>query len=168
MLALLARGHMFIMTRRTRVNWHSFSWIYLLFRAFCSAIVCLQQFSPSSPHDALKHYFTFLKTDLFSYNWGFQNENFHKTGLPIHNNFFSITSNHPHPLLVGTCDSNSRLVMDEDDNGKVRLERVKPSRCIKASSYIPENRLNFSTTKGSRTKNSMKLVYQYMVIFFNF
>ena len=44
----------------------------------------------------------------------------------------------------------------------------KPSRCIKASFYIPENRLNFPTTKGFRMDISMKLVYQYMVIFFNF
>ena len=44
----------------------------------------------------------------------------------------------------------------------------KSSRCIKASFYIPENRLNFPTTKGFRTKMSMKLVYQYMAIFFAF
>ena len=38
---------------------------------------------------------------------------------------FSPTSNHLHPLEVENCDSNSRLVVDEDDNGKLRLERVK-------------------------------------------
>ena len=40
--------------------------------------------------------------------------------------FFSFltTSNHLHPLQVENCDSNSRLVVDEDDNGKFRLERV--------------------------------------------
>ena len=38
---------------------------------------------------------------------------------------FSPTSNHLHPLQVENCDSNSRLVVDEDDNGKLRLERVK-------------------------------------------
>ena len=37
---------------------------------------------------------------------------------------FSLTSNHFHPLQVENCDSNSRLVVDEDDNGKLRLERV--------------------------------------------
>ena len=37
---------------------------------------------------------------------------------------FPPTSNHLHPLQVENCDSNSRLVVDEDDNGKVRLERV--------------------------------------------
>ena len=40
--------------------------------------------------------------------------------------FFNLspTSNHLHPLQVENCDSNSRLVVDEDDNGKFRLERV--------------------------------------------
>ena len=39
--------------------------------------------------------------------------------------FFSSspTSNHFHPLQVENCDSNSRLVVDEDDNFKFRLER---------------------------------------------
>ena len=46
------------------------------------------------------------------------------------------------------------------------VQPFKPSRSIKASFYIPENRLNFSTTKGFRM--TMKLVYQYMAIFFNF
>ena len=38
---------------------------------------------------------------------------------------FSPTANHLHPLQVEN-DSNSRLVVDEDDNGKFRLERVNP------------------------------------------
>ena len=38
---------------------------------------------------------------------------------------FSPTSSRLHPLQVENCDSNSRLVVDEDDNGKVRFERVK-------------------------------------------
>ena len=38
-------------------------------------------------------------------------------------NFYT-TSNHFHPLQVENCDSNSRLVVDEDDNGKFRTERV--------------------------------------------
>ena len=37
---------------------------------------------------------------------------------------FSPTSNHLHPLQAKNCDGNSRLVVDEDDNGKLRLERV--------------------------------------------
>ena len=38
----------------------------------------------------------------------------------------------------------------------------------KASFYIPENILNFPTTNGFRMKISMKLVYEYMAIFFTF
>ena len=37
---------------------------------------------------------------------------------------FSPTLNHLHPLQVENCDSYSRLVVDEDDNGKFKLERV--------------------------------------------
>ena len=38
---------------------------------------------------------------------------------------FAPISNQLHPLQVENCDSNSRLVVDEDDNGKFRIERVK-------------------------------------------
>ena len=38
---------------------------------------------------------------------------------------FSPTSNHLHPLQAENCDSNSRLVVDEDDNGKSGLKRLK-------------------------------------------
>ena len=37
---------------------------------------------------------------------------------------FQTTSNHLHPPQDENCDSNSRLVVDEDDNGKFRFERV--------------------------------------------
>ena len=38
---------------------------------------------------------------------------------------FSPISIHLHPLQADKSDSNSRLVVDEDGNGKLRLERVK-------------------------------------------
>ena len=38
---------------------------------------------------------------------------------------FSPSSNYLHRLQVENCDSNSRLVVDEDDNGKFRTEKVK-------------------------------------------
>ena len=38
---------------------------------------------------------------------------------------FSPTSNYLYLLQVENCDSNSRLVVDEDDNDKFRPERVK-------------------------------------------
>ena len=37
---------------------------------------------------------------------------------------FPATSSHLHPLQVENCDSNSRPVVDEDDNGKFRPETV--------------------------------------------
>ena len=33
--------------------------------------------------------------------------------------------NHLYPLQAENCYSNSRLVVDEDDNGKFRVERVE-------------------------------------------
>ena len=41
---------------------------------------------------------------------------------------FSTTSNHLHPLRVKNCDSNLWLVVDGDDNGKYRLEKVKDDK----------------------------------------
>ena len=40
--------------------------------------------------------------------------------------FFHLSpaASHFHPLQVGNCDSNSRLVVDENDSGELRLERV--------------------------------------------
>ena len=38
---------------------------------------------------------------------------------------FSLTSSHLHPLQVKNCESNPRLVVDEDNNSKFRIERVK-------------------------------------------
>ena len=42
--------------------------------------------------------------------------------------FFSPASSPLYPLQVENCGSNSRLVVDEDDNGKSRLERVNHFR----------------------------------------
>ena len=62
-------------------------------------LVCL---NPLTPHDALKHHFTSLKTDLIFLQLGILEYIFHETVLPIHGNFrhFSPTSNHLHPLQV--------------------------------------------------------------------
>ena len=43
--------------------------------------------NPFSPHDALKHHFTSLKTDLIFLQQGDLERNFHETNLPIHGNF---------------------------------------------------------------------------------
>ena len=39
--------------------------------------------------------------------------------------YLPLTSSHFHSLQVMNCDSNSRLVVDEGENGKIRLVRVK-------------------------------------------
>ena len=49
---------------------------------------------------------------------------------------FFTTSNHLHPLQVKNCDSNSRLVVDEDYNGKFRLERVKSYKTVANYSHL--------------------------------
>ena len=87
----------------------------------------LHLFNPFSPHDALKHHFTSLYTDLIFLQLEVFDENILETVLPIHSSslYFSPTSSHLYPLQVENCDSNSRLVVDEDDNGKFRLKRVK-------------------------------------------
>ena len=82
--------------------------------------------NPLSPHDALKHHFTSLKTDLIFLQLGVLEYIFRETVLPIHSNFrhFSPTSNHLHSLQVENCGSNSRLVVNEDDYGKFSIERI--------------------------------------------
>ena len=89
-------------------------------------IWCWANINPLSPHDALKHHFTYLKTDFILLKPKVSERKFNETGLSIHDIFlnFETTSDHIHPLQVDHCDSNSRLVVDEYDNGKLRLERV--------------------------------------------
>ena len=51
---------------------------------------------------------------------------------------FQTTPNHLHPLQVENCDSNSRLVLDEDDNRKFRLQRVnrEPKDASQRTRYV--------------------------------
>ena len=51
------------------------------------AHILLLFFNPLNPHDALKLYFTSLKTDLIFLQPRVLEQNFHETGLPIHGNF---------------------------------------------------------------------------------
>ena len=39
--------------------------------------------------------------------------------------YLSPTPSQLHPLQAENCDSNSRLLVDVDDNGKFRFEKVK-------------------------------------------
>ena len=81
-------------------------------------------FNPLRPHDALKHHFTSLKTNLiFLQQKGFKTKISMKLvyqSMAICFTFPPISS-HLYPLQVENCDSNSRLVVDEDDNGKFRF-----------------------------------------------
>ena len=83
-------------------------------------------FNHLSLYDALKHHFTSLKTIYFPTTKGFRRIISMKQLYQYMAIFFnfSATSSHLYPLQVKNCDSNSRLVVDKDDNGKVRLERV--------------------------------------------
>ena len=75
--------------------------------------------NPFNPHDASKHHFASLKHDLIT-------KKFHGTVLVITIKNFHLTPalRHLRPLQVENCDSNSRLVADEDDNSKFGLERI--------------------------------------------
>ena len=64
---------------------------------------------------------------------------------------FLTTSSHLHPLQVENCDSNSRFVVDEDDYGKVRLERVKVLTFIVFNENLVLNR--FYTYRQSVCSN---------------
>ena len=65
---------------------------------------------------------------------------------------FSLTQNHLHPLQVENCDSNSRLVVDEDDNGKFRPERVKQLNAESYTSYV--------SLRVSQSKYIQRQIYQ--------
>ena len=85
-------------------------------------------FNPLSPHVASKHHFTPLKTDLIFLQLGVLEA---KISLKLVYQYLAIffifppALNHLHPLQVENCDSNSQLVVDEDDCDKFRLDRVK-------------------------------------------
>ena len=67
---------------------------------------------------------------------------------------FSPTSNHLYPLQVENCDSNSRLVVDEDDNGKFRPERVKVQYFVLVSiAYMPAHNKHTHIKENLPKKN---------------
>ena len=63
---------------------------------------------------------------------------------------FQNTSNHLHPLQVENCDSNSRLVVDEDDNGKFRPERVTRARNTDSKLLKPSETGHLSINEMSK------------------
>ena len=64
---------------------------------------------------------------------------------------FPPTSRHLHPLQVENCDSNSRLVVDEDDNGKFRLERVKHTFTSQQLQFKELNETDYKLVMGEIT-----------------
>ena len=74
----------------------------------------------SNHHDASKHNFASLKNDLIAYAWSFQKDNFNGTVSIITIYFFIC-----HPLQEIFINYKSRPVVDEDYNGKFRVETVK-------------------------------------------
>ena len=119
--------------------------------------------NPLSPHDALKHHLTSLKTDLifvqprvlewiFLWNW-FTNTIFFN---------FSPTSNHLHPLQVENCDSNSLLVVNEDDNDKFRLQRVNGQKIAAVTIYLIH--LFRSLVKMNHVAQSVATVYRQLIL----
>ena len=83
-------------------------------------------FNPLSPHDASKHHLASLKKRPNFLQLVVLVRQFSGKCLKNNTNFFHLspTVSHFHSLQVENCDSNSRLEVDEDDNGKLRLERV--------------------------------------------
>ena len=83
-------------------------------------------FNPLGPRDALKNHFTSLKTYLIldlttkGLRWPIPMKLFYEYMVIFFN--LPLTSSHLHPLQAENCDSNSRLVVDEDDNVKSSLK----------------------------------------------
>ena len=78
-------------------------------------------FNPLSPHDALKHHFTSLKTQFISLQLRFLEGKF---PLNWFNNKWQFSLIFlPHHVIF--THYKTRIVVGEDDNGKFRLERVK-------------------------------------------
>ena len=56
---------------------------------------------------------------------------------------FSLTLIHLHSLQVKNCNSNSGLVVNEDDSGKFRLERFKSTVVMCIFIYITTDKFCF-------------------------
>ena len=90
--------------------------------------VCLFTLKPFNPSRCIKASFHFPENTIYlPTTKGFRREISMKIAYQYMTIFvnFSLTSSHLRPLQVENCDSNSRLVVDGDDNGKFRLVRGK-------------------------------------------
>ena len=73
---------------------------------------------------------------------------------------FCTISNHLHSLQVENCDSNSRLVVNEDDNGEFRPERVKDHTCYQNPMYYP---WGYKKNRICRPNMEYKICYDTML-----
>ena len=77
--------------------------------------------NPLSPHDALKHHFTWIPENkiYLPTTKGFRRKISMKLDYQYMAIFFNFspTSYNLRPLQVENCDSNSRLAVGDDDNG---------------------------------------------------
>ena len=82
--------------------------------------------------------------------------------MPIFANY-SPSSSHLHPLQVENCDSNSRLVVDEDDNGKFRPERVNLTPYMLIASITVFN-IQSKQFGGGLNNKTVRLAYVFILI----
>ena len=92
-----------------------------------------------NPHDASKYNLTFAKTGFtFLQLRGFRKKIFMKLCYHYMANVFNFspTSSYLYPLQIENCDNNSRHVVDKDDNGKFRFQRVDWNKSWNLTRYI--------------------------------
>ena len=75
---------------------------------------------------------------------------------------FSATSNHLHPLQVENCGSNSRLVVDNDDYGYFRLERV--NHLPASDTYVPLEKIKLAVIN----EKALSAVFVYKTLLMNY
>ena len=79
----------------------------------------------------------------------------------LHN--FSPTSSHRHPLQVENCNSNSRLIVDEDDNGKgcCKVKKIPNFQITFGSGWVGTGPFK----ENRKLKNHKKIKYLMIIGF---
>ena len=97
----------------------------MLFSKHKTQTQCRFNLEPFKPSRCNKASFCISEESPNFVHVGVLEQKFYDTVLIITMYFFHLppTSSHLHPLQVENCVSNSRLVVNEDDNGKFRLKK---------------------------------------------
>ena len=99
--------------------------------------------NPLSPHNPSKQYFTSLKTYIFFILLrGLGRKIFMKPFYQHSQILFDLSfiSSHLHPIQVENCDSNSPLVVDKENNGKLRVSGcTRHMKRARLGSGAPQN-----------------------------